>query len=122
MLYTLAADAVVVIHFLFIIFAVVGGLMLFLKRWIVWFHLPAVVWAVLIEWKGWICPLTPLENYLRQQAQLAAYEGGFIGHYLLPLVYPGGLTQEIQYLLGVLVIAFNVLFYGLYVMAVRRNS
>ena len=122
MLYTLAADAVVVIHLLFIIFAVAGGVLLFLKRWVVWFHLPAVVWAVLIEWKGWICPLTPLENWFRHQAQSGFYEEGFIGHYLLPLIYPAGLTREIQLLLGGFVVAVNVLFYGFYVLTVRRKS
>lgn len=114
MFYELAVDAVVVIHFLFIIFAVAGGLLLFFRWWVVWLHLPAVVWAVLIEWKGFVCPLTPLENYFRHKAQLASYEGGFIAHYLLPVIYPGGLTQEIQYFLGGLVVTVNLLFYGLY--------
>lgn len=121
MFYKLAADAVVVIHLLFIIFALAGGLLLFLKRWIVWIHLPAVVWAVLIEWKGWICPLTPLENHLRQKAQFAAYEEGFIEHYLLPVIYPAGLTPQIQYFLGVFVIAVNFLVYGFYFYALRKK-
>ncbi|MCG8341666.1 MAG: DUF2784 domain-containing protein [Chlorobiales bacterium] len=121
MFYKFAADTVVVIHLLFIVFAVAGGLLLFLRRWIVWVHLPAVVWAVLIGWRGWICPLTPLENHLRQKAQLASYEESFVGHYLLPVVYPAGLTQEIQYLLGGLVIAANLLCYGLYVAFGRKG-
>lgn len=112
MLYKLAADAVLVIHLLFILFAVAGGLLLFLKRWIVWVHIPAAVWAVLIEWKGWICPLTPLENHLRQAARLSAYDEGFIEHYLLPVIYPGGLTPDIQFLLGAFVLAVNLLVYG----------
>lgn len=120
MLYKIAADAVVMVHLLFIIFAVAGGLLLFLRRWIVWFHLPAALWAVVIGWKGWICPLTPLENHLRHKAQLTSYQGSFIEHYLLPVIYPAGLTQEIQYLLGGMVIAANVLFYGIY-FAVRRR-
>ena len=119
--YEFAADVVVIIHLLFIIFAVAGGLLLFLRRWIVWFHLPAVVWAVLIEWKGWICPLTPLENYLRHKAHLTSYEEGFIEHYLLPVIYPAGLTPQIQYLLGVLVIAANFLVYGFYFYALRSK-
>ncbi|NEX13319.1 MAG: DUF2784 domain-containing protein [Prosthecochloris sp.] len=121
MLYKFAADVVVIIHLLFIIFALVGGLLLFLKRWIVWIHLPAVVWAALIEWKGWICPLTPLENYLRHKAHLASYEEGFIEHYLFPVIYPAGLTPQIQYFLGVLVIAANFLVYGFYLYALRSK-
>jgi len=121
MLYKFAADVVVIIHLLFIIFALVGGLLLFLKRWIVWIHLPAVVWAALIEWKGWICPLTPLENYLRHKARLASYEEGFIEHYLFPVIYPAGLTPQIQYFLGVLVIAANFLVYGFYLYALRSK-
>ncbi|MCW8818886.1 MAG: DUF2784 domain-containing protein [Ignavibacteriaceae bacterium] len=121
MLYKFAADVVVIIHLLFIIFALVGGLLLFLKRWIVWIHLPAVVWAALIEWKGWICPLTPLENYLRYKARLASYEEGFIEHYLFPVIYPAGLTPQIQYFLGVLVIAANFLVYGFYLYALRSK-
>ncbi len=113
MFYKLAADAVVVIHFLFIIFAVAGGLLLFWRRWIVWFHVPAVIWAVMIGWKGWICPLTPLENHLRRQVQLSTYQESFIEHYLLPVIYPAGLTPEIRYVLGVLVIVANLLSYGM---------
>ncbi len=122
MLYRLAADGVVVIHLLFIIFALVGGLLLFLRRWVVWFHLPAVFWAVMIEWKGWICPLTPLENHLRYKAQVTPYEGGFIEHYLLPILYPAGLTQEIQFLLGGVVIAVNILCYSVYLFTFRRDN
>ncbi|WP_294343595.1 DUF2784 domain-containing protein [Prosthecochloris sp.] len=121
MVYEIAADVVVAFHLLFIIFVMAGGLLFFLKRWVIWFHLPAVVWAVLIEWEGWICPLTPLENYLRHTAEGTGYEGGFIGHYLLPVVYPAGLTPEIQYFLGVLVIAVNLLLYGVYVITSLRN-
>ncbi|UZJ36900.1 MULTISPECIES: DUF2784 domain-containing protein [unclassified Prosthecochloris] len=122
MVYDIAADVVVAFHLLFIIFVIAGGLLLFVKRWVAWFHLPAVVWAVMIEWKGWICPLTPLENYLRYKAQGSGYEGGFIGHYLLPIVYPAGLTQEIQYFLGALVIAVNLLFYGGYTVFSLRKK
>ena len=121
MFYKLAADAVVVVHFLFIIFAVAGGWLLFWRRWIGWFHVPTVIWAVLIEWKGWICPLTPLENYLRQQAQLLPYQETFIEHYLLPVIYPAGLTPELRYLLGTLVIAANLLAYGVLLHSFKRG-
>ena len=121
MFYKLAVDAVVVVHFLFIIFAVAGGWLLFWRRWIGWFHVPTVIWAVLIEWKGWICPLTPLENYLRQQAQLSPYQETFIEHYLLPVIYPAGLTPELRYLLGTLVIAANLLAYGVLLYSFKRR-
>lgn len=107
------ADLVVLVHFLFVVFAVLGGLLAL--RWprIVWVHLPAVVWAVLVEAAGWFCPLTPLEQHFRRQAGLAPYEGGFVAHYLLPVLYPEGLTREIQWALAALVLAINLAVYGL---------
>ncbi len=120
MVYKFAADGVVVLHFLFIIFAVAGGWLLFVRRWVLWFHLPAVIWAVLIEWKGWICPLTPLENFFRRQAHLSSYEEGFIAHYLLPVLYPEGLTPDIRYALGFFVIASNLLSYSVYLLKRKR--
>ncbi len=111
MFYSLAADAVLVLHLLFILFAVAGGMLLFRWRWLVLFHLPAVVWAVLIEWRGWICPLTPLENYLRHKARQEPYEGGFIEQYLLPVIYPAELTPDIQFILGLFVLVLNILVY-----------
>ncbi len=115
MLYTLGANAVLVLHLAFILFAVAGGLLVL--RWprLMWVHLPAVAWAAAIEWFGWVCPLTPLENYLRGPA--GGYEGGFIEHYLLPFIYPPGLTRDIQILLAVAVVAINLIVY--YVLAVR---
>ena len=122
MFYKLAADAVVVVHFLFIIFAVAGGWLLFWRRWIGWFHIPAVVWAVLIEWKGWICPLTPLENYLRYQAQLSPYQETFIEYYLLPVLYPVGLQEETRYLLAIFVLVVNLTVYGVSFFVVRERE
>jgi Protein of Unknown function (DUF2784) len=105
------ADLVVGLHFLFVVFVVVGGLLL--VRWpaLVWVHLPAAVWGALIEFRGWICPLTPLEKSLRARAGEAGYQGGFIEHYLLPVLYPSGLTQGVQLALGSLVIGVNVVIY-----------
>ncbi|MDT8385960.1 MAG: DUF2784 domain-containing protein [Thiogranum sp.] len=114
MLYALGANAVLLLHLVFILFAVAGGLLVL--RWprLMWVHLPAVAWAAAIEWFGWVCPLTPLENYLRGPG---GYEGGFIEHYLLPFIYPPGLTRDIQILLAVAVVAINLIVY--YVLAVR---
>jgi hypothetical protein len=111
-LYRLSADAVVVIHALFVVFVVLGGLIVL--RWprLAWFHLPAAAWGALIEFGGWICPLTPLEKWLRSSAGGPAYEGGFIEHYLLPILYPAGLTREAQIVLGLVVLAVNLAIYG----------
>src|SRR4026209_2900188 len=94
MLYRGLADAVVMIHLLFAAFVVLGGFLAW--RWprVTWVHFPAAVWGVAIEFGGWICPLTPLENALRARAGLAGYSGGFVEHYLLPALYPVGLTAS----------------------------
>ena len=111
MLHRALADAVLVLHLAFILFAVLGGLLVLRHPRLAWLHLPAVAWGVLIEFAGWICPLTPLENRLRIQGGEAGFSGGFINHYLVPLIYPDGLTRELQWLLGGLVLAINAAIY-----------
>ncbi len=111
MLYRALADAALVLHLAFILFAVLGGLLVLRRRWLIWLHLPAVAWGVLIEFAGWICPLTPLENWLRVQGGGEGFRGGFINHYLMSLIYPVGLTRELQWLLGALVLAINAAIY-----------
>ncbi|MEM5277965.1 DUF2784 domain-containing protein [Cupriavidus taiwanensis] len=108
------ADLVVIAHALFIVFVVAGGLLVL--RWprAAWVHLPAAVWGVLIEWAGWLCPLTPLENMLRRVAGQAGYSGGFVERYLLPLIYPAGLTLAVQLWLGLVVLVVNVAIYALW--------
>ncbi|MEQ9400421.1 MAG: DUF2784 domain-containing protein [Longimicrobiales bacterium] len=112
MLYRFLADVTVVVHGLFIVFVVFGGLAV--ARWprVAWGHVPCAVWGALIEFAGWICPLTPLENHFRRLAGQEGYPGGFIETYLIPLIYPGALTREIQIALGVGVIVVNVAAYG----------
>ena len=114
----LAAAAVALIHLAFVLFVVCGGLRVW--RWprLVGFHLPAAGWGALIEFIGWNCPLTPLENQLRQAAGAAGYAGGFIDHDLWPLLYPAGLTREMQWALGAGVLVFNIVVYG--VLLIRR--
>jgi hypothetical protein len=112
MLYQLAADAVLLIHLGFILFVVTGGVLVWRWRWLAWVHLPAVGWGAMIEFGGWICPLTPLENRLRAAAGASGYPGGFIEHYLLPLIYPAEFTRELQVFLGILVVVLNALIYG----------
>ena len=121
MIYRLLADIVVVIHLGFVVFVVLGGFLL--RRWpkLVWVHLPAAAWGVMIEFAGWICPLTPLENEFRERGGQAGYEGGFIDHYLLPLLYPGALTRSVQLSLGVLALGINVLAYWLFLRRRRSN-
>lgn len=106
------ADAVVILHFAFVIFVVAGGLLVLRWHRIMWIHLPALAWGALVEFTHWICPLTYLEDWLRQQARVAAYHGDFVAHYLLPVLYPAGLTPEKQVFLGFLVIALNAGIYG----------
>ena len=105
------AELVVVLHFCFVLFVLFGGALAL--RWpkMVWLHLPAAAWGALISFAGWVCPLTPLEKWLRRQGGAAGYEGGFVEHYILPVLYPRGLTHEVQIALGVIVILLNVLIY-----------
>jgi hypothetical protein len=119
MWYRIAADLVVAVHLLFICF-VVGGVFL-AWRWprLIWVQLPAMVYGALIEFVGFTCPLTPLENYLRRHAGEAGYRGGFIGHYLVSVIYPAGLTRGIQVGLGVLVVAIAAVGYAGYL---RRHA
>ncbi len=118
MTWRILADAVLVLHFAFIVFVVLGGLLVL--RWprLAWIHLPAVAWGAGIEFLGAICPLTPLENLLRVSGGGSGYGGGFIDHYLTSLIYPDGLTRTTQIVLGVFVIAVNV---AVYVALLRRK-
>jgi hypothetical protein len=112
MLSRVLADLVVVLHAAFVAFVVAGGLLVLRRRWIAAVHLPAVAWAAWIEFAGWICPLTPLENALRARAGEAGYAGGFVEHYLLPLLYPAALTPGVQVALGCGVLVLNVAVYA----------
>ena len=111
MLYRILADAVVFVHLVFILFALFGGLLGLWRRWSLVVHLPTAVWIAVIEFQGWICPLTPLENRLRAAAGTSGYEAGFVEHYLLPVIYPPGLTRTTQIVLGAVAIAINVAVY-----------
>jgi hypothetical protein len=105
------ADLVVLVHFAFIVFVLFGGLLAL--RWprAPWIHLPAVVWGAAIEFFGWICPLTPLENSLREASGRAEYAGGFIEHYLIPLIYPAELSRELELILGFGLVILNLVVY-----------
>ncbi len=111
MLSRIAAEVIVVLHLVFILFVIVGGLTLFKWPWMIWVHVPAAVWGGLVELVGAPCPLTPLENHLRQAGNADAYSGGFIDHYIMPIVYPPGLTRQTQVILGVLILVVNFAIY-----------
>jgi len=117
MFYRVLADGILIVHLLFILFVLFGGLLALRRRLWIWVHLPAALWAVLLECFGWLCPLTPLENHLRAAAGQEGTSGGFIEHYLLPAIYPSGLTRSVQVGLALLVVAVNVAVYAL----VRRR-
>lgn len=121
MSYQLLANLVLLLHFAFILFVIFGALLLL--RWprLLWLQVPAVIWAAIVISQGWICPLTPLENWLRRQAGEVGYQGGFIEHYLLPVIYPAGLTPAIQLGLGVLVTLVNLVLYGVVWKSWRRR-
>ncbi len=111
MLYRLLADAIIIIHLIFILFVISGGLLVLRnKRWSI-VHLPAALWAAAIEFKGWICPLTPLENWFREKGGNSIYQGDFIEHYLLPIIYPADLTRGLQIFFGLSVIIINIAVY-----------
>ena len=112
MWYRLLADLVLLLHLTFVLFVVAGGLLVL--RWprMAWLHLPAAAWGAVVELTGWICPLTPLENELRVLAGVDTYGAGFIEHYILSLLYPAGLTRDVQVILGMIVIGVNAAVYG----------
>ena len=113
------ADAIVVFHLAFVLFVVFGGLLALKWPRVAWAHIPAAAWGVAIEFLGWICPLTPLENELRLRAGRASYQGDFVGMYVLPLIYPDGLTREAQLALGACTLLFNA---GIYWLVLKKRS
>lgn len=111
MAYNLAATSIAILHFAFILFVFLGGLLVL--RWpkLAWVHVPAAVWGVLIEFFGWWCPLTKWENYLLRQAGRAGYDTGFVAHYIMPIIYPPGLTRGMEIAIGVIALVINVSVY-----------
>jgi hypothetical protein len=122
MLHALLADAVLVLHGLFIAWVIAGALAVMWRAWLAWLHLPATAWGVWISWSGGICPLTPLEQSLRRSAGQAGYEGGFIEHYLTAAIYPASLTADQQFTYGAAVIAINLVLYAVAVFRVRSRA
>jgi len=121
MYYRLFAELVVITHFAFVVFVVLGGFLIFAWRKAIWLHIPAVLWSAWIELSGGICPLTPLENWLWIKAGQASYPNDFVGNYILPLIYPEGLTRAKQLILATIVIFVNILVYG-YIFLIRNQG
>lgn len=121
MIYRGLADLVLAVHLAFVLFVVLGGLLVL--RWprLAWLHIPAAIWGVLIEYTGWMCPLTPLENSFRTRGGQAGYGGGFIQHYIQPVLYPSGLTRTTQIVLGSLVLIVNLAAYAILMSRMRRG-
>lgn len=118
MTFRLLADATVVLHIGFVLFVLFGGLAVLRRPRLAWGHVPAVVWAAWIEFAGWICPLTPLENWLRERGGLTPYTSSFVERYLVPILYPGSLSRELQWGLGASVLVLNAI---VYVAVIRRR-
>ena len=122
-MYPLLADLVLIVHLAFVVFVLWGGLLVLKWRWIAWLHLPAAVWGAVVEFTGLICPLTPLENWLRKQGGEVSYRSDFIAEHLLPLLYPEELTGNRQLLLATGVVVLNAaVYWGLWQMQMRRVS
>ena len=120
--YQLLADLTLTLHLLFIVFALFGGLLCLHRKAWACLHLPALAWGIWVEWAGDLCPLTPLENHFRQLANQSGYQGGFIEHYLLPLIYPPGLTREVQWVLGALLLGLNLCIYSYLIFKHKKRS
>ena len=120
--YTVAADVLVIAHLAFIMFVMLGGLLLLKWPRLIYLHLPAVAWGTLVELRGWLCPLTPLEQHYRTLAGETGYSDSFVQHYLLPLIYPAGLTRDVQTLLAMCVITINLVIYAVMYVKYQRNS
>jgi hypothetical protein len=112
MIYGIMADMVVIVHAVFVLFAVFGGFLVIRLQWLAWLHIPAAAWAVLVETAGLICPLTPLENLLRRHAGIDTYKSDFIDHYVMPVLYPEALTRELQTAMGLFVLFVNIAIYA----------
>ena len=109
--YRLLADAVVIFHLAVVAFVVAGGLLLLWRKWVAWVHLPTIAWVIFAECFQYVCPLTLLENWLRDRGGEVVYSGDFVEHYLIPVLYPAGLTQRVQIVFGVSILLINVVLY-----------
>ena len=122
MIYSFLADLLVVFHQVFILYVIAGALLFIKWAKTLWLHLPSCFWGMTVEYTGWICPLTPWEIQLRRLAGEEGYTGSFIEHYLIPIIYPIGLTREVQMLLGGTVLIVNLSLYTLILIKRRKRK
>ena len=120
-MYELFANLTLIIHLIFILFVIFGGLLFFIFSKIIYIHFPALLWGIYIEFTNSICPLTYLENWFLNQAELTTYSNSFINNYLFPIIYPEGLTTDIQTYIGITLIVFNILIYGLIFKNIKKK-
>ena len=120
-MYELAADLTLIVHFAFIIFVVFGGILFLISTKIIYVHIPALIWGIYIELTHSICPLTHLENWFLQKANLKTYSEGFIQNYLVPIVYPKNLTEDLQTYLAIALIVANIIMYGFVISKLKNN-
>jgi len=121
MLYQLLANAVIIIHVGFVAFVVLGGFLAWRWQRVAWLHIPTALYGVTIEFVGWVCPLTPLENHFRGLAGRSGYTGGFVEHYIIPVLYPTDWTVSLRVILGTLVLFVNALAYGVYFWRIAKS-
>ena len=122
MVYSYLADLVVLLHAFFVLFVLLGGFLVLWKSFMAWYHIPAVFWAASIEFFGWICPLTPLENTLRTKGGASGYATGFVEHYIMPILYPAELTRKMQIGLGIIVLGVNIAVYLTFWLRTRKTG
>ena len=120
-MYEFFANLTLIAHLIFILFVVIGGLIFFIFPKIIYMHLPALSWGIYIELTNSVCPLTYLENWFLYKGEFTPYSNNFINNYLIPIIYPEGLTNEIQIYLGISLIVINILIYGLIYKNFKRN-
>jgi len=120
-MYEIAANLILLVHFIFIIFVVLGGLLFFASSKIIFIHIPALVWGIYIELTSSICPLTYLENWFLHKVNLTTYPEGFIQNYLVPIVYPVNLTKDLQIFLGIGLIVINIIIYAFIFSKMKKN-
>jgi hypothetical protein len=121
-MYESLATLALIIHFLFILFVIFGGLLFFIKKWMILIHLPALIYGIYVELSQSICPLTYLENFLLQKAKLTTYSTSFIQNYLIPIIYPVNLTKDIQINLAIALIILNAVIYTVVVIKYKNNN
>lgn len=112
MSYHLGAIAIALLHLAFILFVLLGAFLVLKWPKLMWVHLPCAVWGVMIEFGGWWCPLTKWENQLLRAAGKAGYDTGFVAHYIMPIIYPPGLTRGMEIAIGAIVLVVNAAVYA----------